>query len=101
MKPNSFENLTPDSLISGVESFTGVRYTGLTNPMHSYINRVYEIETENLENMILKYYRPGRWSYEAICDEHDFILDCRDDEIPVVSPVELNNDSTIGEWDDF
>jgi len=97
----SFEELTPDFLISGVEDYTNLRFTGFTSPMASYINRVYEIETENLDKMIVKYYRPGRWTYEAICDEHDFILDCREDEIPVVAPVKLNNGSTIGCWGDF
>ena len=101
MSRNSFDDLTPHLLIDGVEEFTGLRFTGLTNPMASYINRVYEIETEDNVKMIVKYYRPGRWTLDAIYDEHDFIKDCFDDEIPVVKPENLNNDSTLGIWDDF
>lgn len=101
MVSNCFEDLTPHLLIDGVEEFTGKRFTGHTNPMASYINRVYEIETEDREKMIVKYYRPDRWSIDAIYDEHDFILDCVDDEIPVVAPLELNNGSTVGLWDKY
>ncbi len=101
MVSNCFEDLTPHMLIDGVESFTGLRFTGHTNPMASYINRVYEIETEDQVKMIVKYYRPGRWTSDAIFDEHDFIMDCVDDEIPVVAPIELNNESTLGFWDKY
>jgi len=101
MISNCFEDLTPHMLIDGVEAFTDLRFTGHTNPMASYINRVYEIETEDREKMIVKYYRPGRWSIDALFDEHDFILDCVEDEIPVVAPLELNNESTLGLWDKY
>lgn len=100
-KTNGFSGLTPHLLIDGVENFTGERFTGHTNPLASYINRVYEIEREDGEKMIVKYYRPGRWTLDAIYDEHDFILDCLEDEIPVVAPVELNNQSTLALWGDY
>lgn len=99
--PDGFSELTPHLLIDGIESFTGDRYTGHTNPLASYINRVYEVEREDGVKMIVKYYRPGRWSLDAIYDEHDFILDCMEDEIPVVPPVEFNNQSTIAQWNDY
>ena len=101
MISNCFEDLTPHLLIDGVEEYTGLRFNGHTNPMASYINRVYEIETEDQVKMIVKYYRPGRWTLDAIYDEHDFILDCLEDEIPVVAPIELNNRSTLGLWDKY
>ncbi|MBB6482044.1 serine/threonine protein kinase [Spirochaeta isovalerica] len=98
---SGFSGLTPHLLIDGVENFTGDRYTGHTNPLTSYINRVYEVEREDGVKMIVKYYRPGRWTLDAIYDEHDFIFDCLEDEIPVVAPVELNNDSTVALWDEY
>ena len=51
------------------------------------------------ERMIVKFYRPGRWRRAALQDEHDFVLDCAAEEIPVVAPVELNGGGTIGEFD--
>ncbi|MDA3809908.1 MAG: serine/threonine protein kinase [Spirochaetaceae bacterium] len=101
MGSNSFEDLTPHLLIDGVEEFTNLKFTGFTNPMASYINRVYEIETEDQVKMIVKYYRPDRWTIDAIYDEHDFVLDCLEEEIPVVAPIILNNGSTLGLWDKF
>jgi Ser/Thr protein kinase RdoA (MazF antagonist) len=35
---------------------------------------------------VLKFYRPGRWSGEQIREEHRFLLDLLDSEVPVVVP---------------
>ncbi len=95
----AFESLTPDLILDGVESGMKVQLTGLTAPMPSYINRVYELQTVDGERLIAKFYRPGRWSRAALQDEHDFVLDCATDEVPVVAPMLLGNGSTIGEAD--
>jgi len=94
-----FAHLTPDVLLDVVEDATGIRMTGLTIPLPSYINRVYEIQTRAGERLIAKFYRPGRWSREAIEDEHQFLSDCAEDEIPVVCPRELSDRSTLGKVD--
>jgi Ser/Thr protein kinase RdoA (MazF antagonist) len=39
------------------------------------------------ERWVAKFYRPKRWTAEAILDEHRFLTDCADAEIPVVAPV--------------
>ncbi len=49
--------------------------------------------------MIAKFYRPGRWSLEALQDEHDFLADCAADEIPVVAPLKFADGSTLQESD--
>jgi Ser/Thr protein kinase RdoA (MazF antagonist) len=95
----TFESLTPDRILEAVETGMGCELTGLTAPLPSYINRVYELQSITGERMIAKFYRPGRWRREALQDEHDFVLDCAADEIPVVAPVELNDGGTIGEFD--
>ena len=92
-----FEHLTPEVLLDVVEQALGKRMTGLTIPLPSYINRVYELQTRAGERVIAKFYRPGRWSREAIEDEHLFLADCAEAEIPVVSPVMLAGGSTLGE----
>jgi Ser/Thr protein kinase RdoA (MazF antagonist) len=94
-----FENLTPDRLLEAVEEGMNCRLTGLTSPLPSYINRVYEVETVGGERLIAKFYRPGRWSRAALQDEHDFVLDCAADEIPVVAPLVLANGQTIASDD--
>jgi Ser/Thr protein kinase RdoA (MazF antagonist) len=36
---------------------------------------------------VVKFYRPGRWTEEAILEEHRFLLDCVEAEIPVIAPL--------------
>jgi Ser/Thr protein kinase RdoA (MazF antagonist) len=92
-----FENLTPDRVLDAVEQSLGVRLTGLLAPLPSYINRVYELETAAGERLIAKFYRPGRWSRNALVDEHHFVLDCYEADIPVIPPLELRGGDTLGE----
>ena len=94
-----FEHLLPDVLLDAVEQALGQRMTGLATPLPSYINRVYEVETMDEERLIVKFYRPGRWSLEALQEEHRFVLDCEKDEIPVIAPMVLSNGETLFEAD--
>ncbi len=94
-----FENLTPDCILDAVESAMGCQLTGLTAPLPSYINRVYELQPVEGDRLVAKFYRPGRWKRAALQDEHDFVLDCAAEEIPVVAPLELAVGGTIGEHD--
>ena len=92
----SFESLTPDEIINAVEGATGIPMTGLTVALPSYINRVYELRAKDGTKLIVKFYRPGRWSREAILDEHNFVRDCAEAEVPVVAPLTLNTNETLG-----
>jgi len=94
-----FEHLVPDVMLNAVETALGAKMTGLATPLPSYINRVYEVQTQAGDRLIAKFYRPGRWSREALQDEHDFVADCAADEIPVVAPLPLPSGDTIGESD--
>ncbi len=57
-------------------------------------NRVYEIEIELATTprlaaeqfRIVKFYRPGRWSYETILEEHQFLHDLKRAELSVIAP---------------
>ncbi len=94
-----FDNLTPDRILEAIETGLDRQLTGLTSPLPSYINRVYELQSVEGERLIAKFYRPGRWQRAALQDEHDFVLDCAADEIPVVAPMEVVDGGTIGEFD--
>ena len=98
---SDFERLTPDLILNAIESASGKRMTGLTSPLPSYINRVYELQAMDGTRIIAKFYRPGRWSIEALRDEHRFMADCATAEIPVVLPLTLASGETIGEMDGF
>jgi Ser/Thr protein kinase RdoA (MazF antagonist) len=94
-----FRELTPDILLDAVESATGRRLTGFAQPHTSYINRVYELQASDGERLIAKFYRPGRWSRNAILEEHAFTLELAAEEVPVVPPRPLRDGNTLGDAD--
>jgi len=82
-----FAGLTPDVVMDRTEQVSGHRASGICRPLTSYINRVYEVGLENGEVLIAKFYRPGRWNYKALEDEHLFLLELAEAELPVVAPI--------------
>lgn len=98
MQHLSFENLTPETILAIIEESTGLLLSGFAASYPSYINRVYELKTRDGESLIAKFYRPGRWSRGALLDEHRFIQDCAESDIPVVSPLPLHKGQTLGEF---
>ena len=60
-----FENLGPEAILAALES-VGLEPNGGLLALNSYENRVYQAQTEGLEFYVVKFYRPGRWTYEAI-----------------------------------
>jgi Ser/Thr protein kinase RdoA (MazF antagonist) len=95
----TFEQLTPDTILDAVERASGFKLTPLTIPLPSYINRVYELRGVDGTKLIVKFYRPGRWSREAILAEHGFVQDLQEAEIPVVPPLTLGRGETLMEHD--
>lgn len=77
----------------------GLRCTGRCQPLRAFENRVYEVELEDERRLIVKFHRPGRWSREAILDEHAFLAELAAAEIPVVPPLDLGTGTTLGEID--
>lgn len=94
-----FESLTPDYFLPALEKALGLQLTSLIRPFPSYINRVYEIQSEDEAAYVAKFYRPGRWTPQALKDEHDFVFDCAEAEIPVVSPLRLADGESLGNLD--
>lgn len=102
-KTRLFDSLEPHQILRMAEVF-GVKCTGRTIALNSMENRVYQIEIE-LEKekissssdiyKIIKFYRPGRWSYEQIEEEHIFLKDLVEAEYPVVLPMEFEEGYTI------
>jgi Ser/Thr protein kinase RdoA (MazF antagonist) len=90
-----FSSLTPDAVINAVEAALGVSCSSLCRPLNSYINRVYEVGladggSDRLSPagfVIAKFYRPGRWSRDALQDELDFLTELHAAEVPVVPPL--------------
>lgn len=97
-----FSHLTPDAVINAVEEALGVRCSNLCRPLNSYINRVYEIGLDAGGQVIAKFYRPGRWSRDALQDELDFLQELHAAEVPVVPPLPAADGSLLhqcgGAW---
>lgn len=93
-----FYALTPDRVLDAVE-VGGLRCTGRCLPLRAFENRVYEVELDDDRRLVVKFHRPGRWSREAILDEHAFLAELAEAEVPVVPPLDLGTGSTLGEID--
>ena len=78
-----------------METALGVRCTNLFRPLNSYINRVYELELEDGGALVAKFYRPGRWSREALLDEHDFMRGLVESEVPIIAPLPVLEGGTL------
>jgi Ser/Thr protein kinase RdoA (MazF antagonist) len=60
---------------------------GRFTALNSYENRVYVVHLENGTPVVLKFYRPGRWSDAQILEEHRFSSELAAAEVPVVAPL--------------
>lgn len=99
--PGTFPELGPEIVLNIVERGLNIPCTNLCRQLHSYINRVFELETVDGRGLVVKFYRPGRWSKRALQDEHDFLLELDQQEIPVIPPLVLAHGETLGEHEDL
>ena len=98
-----YSRLTPDHVIDAVES-TGRLSDARILALNSYENRVYQVGIEDSDPVIVKFYRPERWSSQQIDEEHRYTQFLFDHEIPVVPPLVIDADAdypTIGSHDGF
>lgn len=70
--------LTPDSVMQAMSGL-GLWPDGRLLAMGSYENRVYRAHldepVQGHNAVVLKFYRPGRWTREQILEEHAFAFD--------------------------
>lgn len=94
-----YTHLDPSLILDAVESI-GFHCTGSLFALNSYENRVYQVGIEDAHPLIVKFYRPLRWSDEAIIEEHQFALELTSHEIPVVAPL-IIGDQTLHVYNNF
>jgi len=99
LPPQDFSTLPPDRVLNAVES-VGFRSDGRLLALNSYENRVYQVGLEEGSPLIAKFYRPQRWTDEAILEDHSFVQELVDHEIPVV-PAMLLNGKTLHTFEGF
>lgn len=94
-----FSGLTPDCVLDAVES-VGFRSDGRLLALNSYENRVYQIGMEDGPPLVAKFYRPRRWTDDAILEEHAFLRELAEREIPVIAPLDERT-TTLHEHNGF
>ena len=82
----AFAGLQPDEILTTLDQL-GFACDGRFLALNSYENRVYQVGIEESRPVVAKFYRPGRWSDDAIREEHVFAQDLEAQEIPVVAPL--------------
>ncbi|MGQ0658649.1 MAG: serine/threonine protein kinase [Chromatiales bacterium] len=95
-----FQGLAPDLILDAVERL-GCRCDGRLLALNSYENRVYQVGMQDGEPLVAKFYRPRRWSNEAIREEHAYTDELFEHEIPVIAPLADANGETLHEHQGF
>ena len=96
-----YANLTPDAVLDALDS-VGLRGDGRLLGLNSYENRVYQVWLEEGasrdtwgQSVVVKFYRPARWSDAAILEEHAFVRELAERELPVVAPFAFDDEGTL------
>lgn len=92
MSDVTFSSLSPDLILDALEAVGYLPTSGLL-ALNSYENRVYQFVNEGGRRYVVKFYRPARWSNEQIQEEHDFLAELDEVDIPVVQPIREHGQS--------
>lgn len=95
-----YAELSPVTVLEAVESL-GFETDARIFALNSYENRVYQVGLNEGPSLIVKFYRPERWSSAQILEEHSYTRELADLEIPVVPPKEFANKETLLRFGDF
>src|SRR5262245_50121747 len=88
-----YAGLTPDCVLDALES-VGWRGDGRLLALNSYENRVYQVWRDDGPPVVAKFYRPDRWSDAQIDEEHAFVAELAQAEIPVVPALATRDGAT-------
>ena len=80
-----FSGLSPERVLDAASS-AGLEPDGRLFALNSYENRVYQVGCAQ-GMLVLKFYRPARWSDAQILEEHRFTDELAAAELPVPAPV--------------
>ncbi|RYF66980.1 MAG: serine/threonine protein kinase, partial [Comamonadaceae bacterium] len=88
MNTHPYESLTPDVVLDALATLD-LHGDGRLTGLNSYENRVYQVFLEDRSAVVVKFYRPERWTDAEILEEHSFARELAAAEVPAVAPLEL------------
>jgi Ser/Thr protein kinase RdoA (MazF antagonist) len=83
-----YAGLTPEVVLDAIDGI-GMRSDGGLLTLNSYENRVYRVNLDEAPPVVAKFYRPARWSDAQILEEHAFLAELAQREIPAVAALEV------------
>ncbi len=92
-----FDALSPTVILTAVESVLHRPLDGVITPYNSYVNRVFGVRDDDGVEYVVKFYRPQRWTYEALLEEHQFLHELSAADVPVVAPLPDEDGETLFE----
>ncbi|OPX54350.1 Ser/Thr protein kinase RdoA involved in Cpx stress response, MazF antagonist [Oceanospirillum multiglobuliferum] len=87
-----YYQLDPSRVMDAVEHL-GFYCDGRIQALNSYENRVFQVGIEDAVPLIVKFYRPERWSEAQILEEHQFCQELVEAGLAVVAPMQLEGQS--------
>jgi len=97
--PPPYAGLTAECVLDALDS-VGVRGDGRMIALNSYENRVYQLWRDDEPPVVAKFYRPLRWSDDAILEEHALVEELAAHEVPAVAPMTIDG-RTLHRFGDF
>lgn len=94
-----YYRLSPDTVINAVESI-GLVTDYRVLALNSFENRVYQVGLEQDEPVVVKFYRPERWSDAQILEEHRFSTELNQADFPVIAPLAIDG-ATLHEYQGY
>ena len=88
-----FSGLTPEVVLDAAAGF-GLEPDGRLFALNSYENRVYQLGAGERQ-LVLKFYRPARWSDAQIAEEHRFTAELAAAELPVAAPLVIGGETLL------
>src|ERR1700726_431974 len=86
-----FSGLTPEVVLDAAAAF-GLAPDGRLFALNSYENRVYQLGAGETQ-LVLKFYRPQRWSDAQIAEEHQFTAELAAAELAVATPLVIGGET--------
>ena len=83
-----YAELDPQTVLHALQ-LAGLDADGRLLQLNSYENRVFQAHLDDGRVVVVKFYRPGRWTDAQIAEEHRFAAELAEADLPVVAPLVL------------